>query len=212
MSKAPSQKKEVFISAGILLLALGIVAFFSFFGPSHRVYSGMNRQFIIPEPFAAYRVWADSGVRGRVLVLLDRKLNADANIEGLTPANYVYHAVRNDFVRKVYHIVPDNAWPEVERALTQRGYFIRTNSGFRFAIDGASVSITTLSGLPALNEPVMININGDYLKTQNDIRALCGVLRERRVRYDILTASGPSSQGILEELKARSEEHTSELQ
>lgn len=153
----------------------------------------------IEGPHLAYPVWKAAGVRGRILVLFDRRLNATGSLgpmvkedPPLQEDNYVYLAARNNIVRTIYHVIPRAAWQEVEAAIKGNPYVSASGGGYRTATDdGIPLYITRLEDLPPFKEPVLVNINVQLLSDDEVI--LIEELREKGgFSSDLMTLSGHS--------------------
>lgn len=131
---------------------------------------------------AAYVVWREAGVRGRILVHIDAHHDmyggwAAGQPHRLTIGNYVYAALEQGLVREVIWVVPDSTW------CTRRGR--RDVAGMLKRIDqdspdrkpeiqvepdrittlalGKPLHVCTLPNLPLLGEDILLDIDVDYL-------------------------------------------------
>jgi hypothetical protein len=155
----------------------------------------------------ALKLWESQGMRGRVLVLFDRRLNADSTGGADLPAsmlretaeNYVYVAYRKNIVRKVYHVIPDASWSDVEHKLTGNPYVERRGGGFRLTIEGMPVHIQRLQGLPVIDEPVLLIINQD-LWDNGVLRHVARLMKSGVLRSDIVLVAGRAPEEILQVL------------
>jgi len=169
---------------------------------------------------AAYHIWRHAGVTGRTLVHVDAHHDMwwldDAS--RLTIANYVCQAIKDGFVNHVIWVVPDAAWTSrrSRRALSRH---LRSLAGQysagrppidvsprRLSTDlrGTPVTICSLDSLPVQAEPVLLDLDTDFLVLpvveyeRDDTPAerpwiwpeeLVAALRAREVQADIVTVA-----------------------
>lgn len=116
----------------------------------------------------------------------------------LTNDNYMYAAKEEGYIREIYHVVPDSAWPEIQRALEKDRAVAATGNAYRLVIgwgwggDWAPVTITRMKDLPVLKKRVLVMINRDvWGKAERaDIARL---LRNRTIVSDLLIDAGGES-------------------
>jgi len=172
----------------------------SLHGISGRVYSKSREVRIIPAPYHAFLVWGEKGVRGRILFLFDRYLNAEHLDTSLTQDNYVYLSIKKNMVREVYHIVPDDSWEEVENTILRYPLVSYSGGVFRmFLDDGSSVFIMRLRNVTPVKEEVLLNINLEYYKT-DDLRKIMTLLKGNVLSSDVITLTGDISDGDLKDI------------
>ena len=160
-------RREGVLSILIAAFFCAAVLYLVWVSDSRKVFGQGNSSVAIGLPVQAYDVWERNRVRGRVLFLFDRQLNADPDeYSGMPDArlkvkddNYVYVAFRKNIVRAVYHIIPDASWHEVERNLDGNPYVQRLHQHYRIGIEGMQVMIMRLQDIPVTKEPVLIAIN-----------------------------------------------------
>ncbi len=125
---------------------------------------------------AAYYAWRSAGLRDQILVHIDAHHDMFC-IDEKTPitiANFICPALRNRIVREVFWIVPDPTWAFDRREITKqvlqvlRGYPERSRmkiSADRITatILGRPVTIGPLAVLGGITEPVLLDIDTDYL-------------------------------------------------
>jgi len=202
-------KKNGFISllcAGLFGLA---IAYLTATGLSARTYSREFQARVIAEPSRACVLWEESGVKGRILFLFDRSLNADPSAASTLPDerltvtsdNYVYVAFRKNLVRRVYHILPDASWGDVERNLKGNPYVQDTGGVFRLTIEGMPVLIMRLRDIPATKEPVLINMN-EAAWGDAGMEVLAGLLKQRVLTGDIITIAGNPARERMGEIRS----------
>lgn len=154
------------ISACFIAACLALVLFvLSLAGKKGKIYLPARKVIQVSSMHEASRIWKQYGVRGRTLLLFDRRLNAhrpDPPEEPEAPAAYIYRAVMDTTVRKIYHIIPSAAWPEVLSVLRGNPFVSPVEGGFRTATDdGVPVYIMQLDKARLYGEPVLVNLNLD---------------------------------------------------
>lgn len=188
-------------SAGIILLFALILFFFMFYGTTKRIYLEPPEVVWLVNPVNSVNVWVEKGVKGRVLVLFDRKIHASQDETTLNEHNFIYRAIMNNTIRKIYHIVPDSSWKEVENTLTGSPLVTFSEGVFRTTIEGAPLSIMRAGNLPALKEKVLLHMNGDFWDN-GDINDITALLKNNSIRADLITLSGTVSEGAIEDFKS----------
>jgi tetratricopeptide (TPR) repeat protein len=127
----------------------------------------------------AYRVWRDSGLQEKILVHIDAHDDLVWLPEqgALNIANFICPALKEGIVREVYWVVPDQTWDNRrsrKRVLRRLQRVFRRYSGERFRLVmqqdrlsglalGKPVQVCPLSSLPVCAEPVLLDIDVDYL-------------------------------------------------
>lgn len=190
--------------AGVISMVLvpfvfcAILAMF-FYGRTGRVYSATPEARTVAAPQDALKVWEERGIRGRILFLFDRNLNADRTVSAPSAENYVYLAIRNNMVRRIYHVIPDGSWEEVERTLDSYPLVSRHKGVYRtFFEDGSSLLIMRLRDVPAVKEKALVHINADYWD-MDGLKEIAGLLKKGVLRGDVVTVSGaPPAEGLKE--------------
>lgn len=167
MSRRAELAATALIGAALVAVAAGATAL----GAAGRVFV---RPVVIEasSPAQAYAAWKAAGIRGRILVHLDRRLVTDAvplshGIEDLDPrvddGNFVVAGILSGRVREIFHVVPDAAWDDVRANLARRArtsaLVVADGPRFRTAIRSVPVTITRLRDLPPLRERVLVDLN-----------------------------------------------------
>jgi tetratricopeptide (TPR) repeat protein len=127
----------------------------------------------------AYHVWRRAGARDRILVHIDAHHDMwwMKDPRHLSIANFVCPALTEGIVREVFWIVPERSVATIaNRAGIERhvaeivaGYpgkptAIQTSeAGIRTAVLGRPLTVCTLGALPPVAEPVLLDIDTDYL-------------------------------------------------
>ena len=125
---------------------------------------------------AAYYAWRDAGMRRRTLLHIDAhadmlQLEAKGDI---TIANFISAALRDDIVSAVTWVVPDPSWDGREPLLQCAAELARGYQGDSGPVRATENAITTtlrekpltivpLARLPAIEEPVLLDIDIDFM-------------------------------------------------
>lgn len=194
------QKKEALLAFLILFLFGAVLLFLSLYGVSGRVYARPPLIKSVSEPYHAYSIWNSAGVRGRLLILFDRRLNAKGKDTSLSPDNYIRLAINRNFLRKIYHIIPEQSWPRVKELLAGQSVFPSPEGIFKTDIEGTPLFIMRLKDITEIKETVLININADYWDEQ-DMEEIIKLFKDKVLRSDLVTLSGEVPMGLLEKIK-----------
>jgi hypothetical protein len=120
---------------------------------------------------------------------------------GLTPENYVFLGIKHRVVRRVFHVLPDDAWAEVEGNLERIPHAVPRGKGYRVtANDGVPVDILRIGDLPPIGEPVIVHVNTDVW-LPDELDAIAGMVRNGGIVPDMLTASGREAERFLQEAR-----------
>lgn len=139
---------------------------------------------------AAYAVWKAAGLKNRTLVHFDGHMDfnwpSDRPDPGGAPplrtvhqGNFIYEAIREGIVGDFCWVVPDPFWKSPERlrslekevaeTLAQRpqesGPMRWAGGAIRTSLMGCPLTICPLESLPDFQEPVLLDIDVDYLLT-----------------------------------------------
>jgi hypothetical protein len=132
--------------------------------------------------------WRSAGVHGRVLVHFARDNGMSPDAGPLSPANQLYRAVQEGVIRRIYHVIPDHAWAEVEATL--RGRDVAYAGGaFRLDVAGAPLLVLDRTRLPALREPALVTIDTDAW-SQVALSSIRGRIRSGDLESDLVLWHG----------------------
>ena len=117
--------------------------------------------------------------------------------------NYVYKAIREGHIREIYHVIPEAAWPEVERTLSAYHGIERTGTGFIITVENITpVHILKLRDLPILSEKILLNPNAPIWSSA-ELSTLAALLRSGRFAPDLTTVAGQVPRELQDMLSAR---------
>jgi Flp pilus assembly protein TadD len=127
----------------------------------------------------AYHAWREAGVHDRILVHIDahHDLRYRGDKAPLTIGNFISSAIADGIVRQVYWIVPDPTWKSSDdrRAIAKQvrrliDQYPGLRQPLRLAPDRMSttlgsvpVVVGALACLPAFDQPVLLDVDTDYL-------------------------------------------------
>jgi hypothetical protein len=192
--RLPLRSNVSFVRALSVTFCACVLLLFSLYGGSRRAYSSAPHIRLISEPSEAYTIWQKMNVRGRVLLLFDRRLNANEPDGGVPRESYVRVAVQESMVRSVYHVIPDRSWEEVKEVLLRFPLVQEERKGFHTTLwDGSPVTITRLGDLGGMHERVLININSDVWDDEQ-FATIFSLLRDHVAESDLVTISGSLSE------------------
>jgi len=171
-----------------------------YYGHSSRVYAGAQSVTSVPENLAAVAVWQRQGVKGRVLLLFDRALNADVSRNmDISKDNYIDWALKRNILRKVIHVVPDFRWPEAKKNLLESKLAHYSRGVFSATIDDAPLVVLPLDSLPSIQETVLLHINNDNF-SEAQFAEVIHRIRSRSISSDVITVTGKISRMQMSDL------------
>ncbi len=149
-------------------------------GPASRI--GVDpaaRVFLIENHDEAYQLWREAGVQRRILIHVDAHHDMWWLRDGarVTIANFISPALREDVVREVYWVVPDQTWGSATNRRHVVSHCRKILNGYpgprsRVQIGknhlstpvlGRPLHICSLSSLPPIAENVLLDIDVDFL-------------------------------------------------
>jgi len=162
----------------------------SYQGYRNRAYAVDRTMATIDEPSAAYEIWMERNVRGRLLLLFDFRprmfgLKSYQGAPQLGDDNVIEYAVLKNIVRKIYLVIPDEGWETFRRRI---GLKILRNTGDRddnlvlYTINGISVIATTPTSLPRLREEPLVYINSSRFSPEG----VLDTLKQRGISSDVV--------------------------
>jgi len=175
--------------AAMLLLPAVIIAL-HLYGKASRVYGAGAETFSVDGPEQAYAVLEGKKVKGRILVLFGnyphfKTSNDYAQVRQLTASNFIEFSAFNNIIRKIYYIIPEDAW----EATMQKGAIgaIRQAPGrergmYLYNLVGIPIIATTPTSLPHLSEPAVVLINSRRF----DEASVRSILSEKEIVSDLI--------------------------
>jgi len=139
----------------VIIFFIAVIAFTFFYGPSQRQFVASPTVLLVASSAEIADAWQAAGVKGRIAICFTRYLNAVESKES-TEVKVVERSMEYSIVRRVYHITPDVAWPEIQRELSKWYSMRRTSEGFIGIFDDGRVYIMPLSRFSNLAEKVLV--------------------------------------------------------
>jgi hypothetical protein len=160
----------------------------------------MDKIFLIENHDEAYYIWRDAGIVNRTLLHIDAHHDmwwaGDESI--ITIANFICPAVKQDLLQKFLWIVPDATFqdPKGRRPVFQHlkrilweypgaSSVVVEDDRMTASVLGKTLTICPLHSLPGLHEPVLLDIDIDYL-------VIPKVSHEKRDQHDALPWCWPN--------------------
>ena len=147
--------KQNLLLAFVIIFFFAVIAFTLFYGPSQRRFVASPTVLSVDTSAEIADAWEANGVKGRIAICFTRYLNAVESKES-TDVKVVERAMEYSIVRRVYHITPDVAWPEIQRELSKWFSMRPTSEGFIGILDDGRVYIMPLSKFSNLSEKALV--------------------------------------------------------
>lgn len=133
--------------------------------PGHRIYTVKNGA-------ETYDVLDKLGVRGRTLVFFGKVLTIGPEPLGLTHdlsrasknRNPLYLSMRNNFVGRIYRVVPDDRWAKARRNLVTYSSAYYDGKRLNTISYGTPIIVTRFRDMPAAPGKVIVYIESGNIK------------------------------------------------
>ncbi len=150
----------------ILVISLTVVIFFHQYGKYCRIFIHPYRIVQVASTTELYNLFESSGVRGRILIILSRKYILGEH-EYVSPAvKEIERAVQHGIVRKIYNIIPDDSWPEINWNLSLVSNYWKTASGFAGAFEDWRVNVVPYSRFIPPEEKSLVVVDPQVFTTK----------------------------------------------
>jgi hypothetical protein len=175
MSLPERTTRLILLGACSALLGVVLVAF-QVLAAQGRTYLPAQKQATVSGNQAVYDTVAASGVRGRVFVVFDRKVQLDgfSNAEALTAfrqgklavpvasSTLVSLLIGSGLAREVHIVVPPGDWAEIHSKLRRRMIAAPDNASFVTRLSGgaAGALVTVSATSPTLSDKAVVLVNG----------------------------------------------------
>jgi tetratricopeptide (TPR) repeat protein len=143
----------------------------------------VDRVFLMENHDHAYHLWKEAGFRDRILVHIDAHHDMWwlDDIRSLSIANFVCQAIKDEIVREIYWVVPDQTWDTSQGRTAVRRHLrdiVKSYPGnssserwsedsVRAEVNGRPLVVCSLQSLPTPTESVLLDIDVDYLAVQS---------------------------------------------
>ncbi len=212
--RATQKQIEIATIAFILVLALISAVGMWRSGSGARVFSEKEISVTnIKKERDAFGVWKRSGVKGRTVIHFGEHLpvkaigpedlkklaktadnQRDLGKVGLRNDNYLYGALRSNYIRSIFGVVPDSEWPRIKKLLSGRSLFTVNEKGASTWMDGLPLHSGRLAKLPQFNEPVVLNFSADYFAAKDtSAQAVASQLKKSGIDFDLVTIASPAT-------------------
>lgn len=142
-------------SLTVITVLFTVAVIFSYsYGPSRRSFAARPTVLSVETTEQILQVWESHGVKGRIAICFTRYLNVLETKES-KEAKATERAMNLGIVRKVYHVPPDSAWPEIHASLSRRTDMRPTPEGFIGIFDDGRVYIAPLSRFAPFREKAL---------------------------------------------------------
>jgi hypothetical protein len=138
------------------------------------------------------QAWEKTGVKGRVAICFTRYLNA-VSVKESTDLKVTERSMETGILRKVYHIAPDSAWPEIRSALSKMNGVRTTQDGYIGIFENGRVYINPLSSFSQLSEKALIIIE-PKVWTAAELLKISGKLKSGSISSDLVVIIRGSEQ------------------
>lgn len=178
----------LFFSLGIMLAFLATLLFLDNMGRNSRV-MGEGHPFndaqvdkwTVGNPHEAYYLWKEHGFKGRIILTIGRRLSfaaAQREIslpdpgtsleqifeQGIKPENFLQVSLKTGIAREIIQAIPEAMLDEELRKASSEKGMTATNRVINAPYFGAPRTITTLSLLKPIREPMLVVINASIFR------------------------------------------------
>jgi hypothetical protein len=184
--------KHIALLAGIVVFFFAVIAFTFLYGPGQRSFSARPQVLSVESTEQIAQTWETAGVKGRIAICFTRYLNALEKKES-NELKVTERSMEKGVIRRVFHIAPDSAWPEISGALSKRNGIRLTSEGFIGIFDAGRVYIMPLSRFSQVTEKALIIIEPNVW-TKAELMQIAEKLKSGRISTDLLVIIRGSEQ------------------
>lgn len=153
----------------ILFFSVGVLSLCLLYGKLRRVFHSPAAVAEVSTSKDIYELWAQTGIKGRTAIMLTRHLNAEHQPKDSPEEQCVRQAMQRGMIRKVFHIVPDNAWQEISATLMKRQATRKESDRFVLLFEEGRVTVMPLSKLAAISETSIIVLEPGIWKEEERV-------------------------------------------
>jgi len=175
--------KQISLLAGIVIFFFAVLAFTFFYGPSQRQFVASPTVILVDSTAQIADAWEATGVKGRIAICFTRYLNA-AESKDSTDMKVVERSMEYSIVRRVYHVTPDVAWPEIQRELSKRYSMRHTAEGFIGMFNDGRVYIMPLSKFSNLTEKALVIVE-PKVWSRDELMQIASKLQSGQISSDL---------------------------
>lgn len=178
----PIKQIALFASISAFFFFAVFVSFY--YGPTRRSYVSTPKIEAVGSSGQLAKALGASGVKGRVAIYFTRYLNAIETKESKEPL-VTELAMDQGIIRKVFHVIPENAWTGVQTALLTRYDMRQTPEGFIGVFNSGRVYITRLSMLPPIKEKAILIVE-PKVWTQEELIHIGEIIKSSYISSDLM--------------------------
>jgi hypothetical protein len=176
--------KHFVLLAGIIIFFVSSVLFSYTYGPRQRSFASPAKVLSLESTAQINTAWESSGVKGRIAICFTRYLNALESKES-RDVKATEISMNHGIVRKVFHVPPDSAWPEIKGALSKRSDMRTTSAGFIGVFQDGRIYIQPLSHFSPVTEQALVIVE-PRVWTSDELERIAGLLASGGISSDIL--------------------------
>jgi hypothetical protein len=176
--------KHIILLAGIAVFFLSVVAFSFLYGPSQRSFNSTPQVLLAESPGQIAQILDASGVKGRIAICFTRYLNASETMDSKDPT-VTEGAMAKGIFRRVFHVAPDGAWPEISATLLKRNGIRPTPEGFIGIFENGRVYITPLSRFSRISEKAVVVVE-PKVWTSDELKLIAARLKSGNISSDLV--------------------------
>jgi hypothetical protein len=176
--------KQSALLAGIVLFFSGVLAGTFLYGPSRRSFTTPPQVLSVESTEQIARTFASTGVKGRIAICFTRYLNAVDGKESKS-LKVTEDSMEKGIIRRVFHVTPDSAWPEISAALAKRNGIRPIPEGLIGIFDNGRVYIMPLSRFSQTTEKALIIVDPN-IWTQDELTQIANKLKSGSISSDLV--------------------------
>ena len=176
-------RKEFSGPVVVILILAFIIAALSLTGTASRDHLPGREVYTVDTNVDALAIWHRLGLQGRILVYFDNSMNLDDDFwqslifrfsvtdRVLPPAdsrNFLIMALYHGIFRRVYRVVPDSQWTEIQQILSVYPLVSYSGGQLRYTIEGIPVIVTKQENIPRFYENATVFISNSYMRDHGD--------------------------------------------
>lgn len=176
--------KQIVLIFAITCFFISAVLFSYLYGPDVRSFTSSPKILAVESTEEIFQAWETSHVKGRVAICFTRYLNSLESLEskGLKTTEL---SMQKGILRKVFHIPPDNSWPEISEELSKRNYMRPTVEGFIGIFNYGRAYIMPLSKFTQVTEKALVIVE-PKVWTSGELTQIAEKLQSGKISSDLL--------------------------
>jgi hypothetical protein len=175
--------KHITLFSGITAFCIAVVVFSYVYGPTQRSFASPPRVLSVESTEQIVRAWEASAVKGRIAICFTRYLNALETKES-KEVKATELSMHHGIIRRVFHITPDSAWPQIQATLSKRDDMRPTPEGFIGVFDDGRVYIMPFSRFSPIKEKALIIVEPSVW-SRDELLQIANQLKSARISSDL---------------------------